>query len=172
MSDDTPVGKPMDWPTAEVHLNKLVNEYRSVALLHDLIATGNEARHWMEANTQEIAGRTAEIAKLKKETETAAQAAVTAKRLQAAAEENAKRAEAEAKTVEEQAKARSSSAEENKAKRLSDLEAQIAGRRTKLESDHAARVAHLDEQIGAKQAELSEVTAAIEALRAGLPRAK
>ncbi len=168
MSDDTPVGQAMDWGTAEVHLGKLMNEYRSVALLADLVATGNHARGWMEANKQELADRHADIVRLKKEQEAANAAVLTAKRFQNAAEENAKRAETEAKAVETQTAQTVREAQAAQAGRLKDLDDAAEGRKRVLESDHAARVAELDRLIGAKQALLSEVTAQLEALRAKL----
>ena len=172
MADDTKQGIEIDWPTAEVHAGNLIKGFKGFEHALDILRTANSARHWMEANTQEIAGRNAEIAKLKKETEAASQAAVTAKRMQTAAEENARQAEAAAKKAEDTAGAQTRSAENQQTGRLKMLADEFEGHRRRLESDHNQHKAELDEIIGAKQAELSELAANIEALRAGLPRAK
>jgi uncharacterized coiled-coil DUF342 family protein len=171
MSEDTPVGTPLDWHTARVACDQIARMWRGFDAMANLIATADEAVSHVTGTQNQLAAVEAELVKEQNRLAAALAARQTA-------DQQAKDAQAILARVEQDAKQRiraageaAATAEEAKVGRLDRVEADYVARVQRYEAEVAERKDELDAQIAERQAKLSEVTAALESIarRAATP---
>ena len=171
MTEDSPLGTPMDWGTARVHIQTYINRVVTpfVALQY-ILATADQAKSYLTGAQLEIDKLDQAIERSKQALTEAEVARKTAEAGQRQAEKATKEAEADSRVRLDSLRVDLANALQFHRDRLADLERDYRERQEAADAAHRGRMAQLAEEIAAQQAHLDDLNSSLDAIAARLGR--